>query len=99
MLLIADAGAVIARRGDDEVEGLLAGSTGALGHDIKELPVWLTQKLVEDAGVDIVAVLAGNIRGQRLIDAAGGHVHQPLLRLDDFDALHQQVGLIGRAHV
>ena len=93
MLLIADAGAVATRRGDDEVERLLSRCARALRHDVKELPVRLTEKLIEDAGMDVVAVLAGHIRGQRLIDAAGGHIHQPLLRFDDLDALHQQLGL------
>ena len=41
----------------------------------------------------VVAVLAGHVAGQRLIDASGRHVHQPFLGFDDLDALHQQIGL------
>ena len=93
VLLIADAGAVVTRRGDDEVERLLTRCAGALRHNIKQLSVGLAEKLIENTAVDVVAILAGHIRGKRLIDTASRHIHQPLLRFDDLDALHQQLGL------
>ena len=93
MLLIADAGAVIACGGDDEVQRLLAGGAGALGHHIEQLSVGLAEQLVKDAGVDVVAIFAGHFRGQRLIDASVGQVDQPLLRFDNIDALLQKVGV------
>ena len=87
MHLVADRVSVAACRGDDEVQRLLARSARALRHGLVQLTVALTQQLVKDAGVNVIAVLAGHLAGQRLIDAVRGHVHHPLLRVDDPDAL------------
>ena len=78
---------VAARRCNDEIERLLACRAGALGHNVEQFAVGLAEQFVEDAGVDVVAVLRGHLRGKRLIDAPGRQVYEALLALHDLDAL------------
>ena len=52
---------VAARRCNDEIERLLARRAGALGHNIEQFAVGLAEQFVEDAGVDVVAVLRGHL--------------------------------------
>ena len=87
MGLIADAVGVRTGGGNQEVERLHPGIAGALGHDIKELPVGLGMQLVEHHTVDIEAVLGICLRRQHLIEAVGGLIDDSLLGGQDFHSL------------
>ena len=87
MYLVANAVFIRTSGCDDEIERLLARRAGALGHDVEQLAVGLAEQFVEDAGVDVVAVLRGHLRGKRLIDASGRQVYEALLALHNLDAL------------
>ena len=63
MYLVADRILVAARRRNDEIERLLAGRAGALGHNVEQFAVRLAKQFIEDTGVDVVAVLGGDLRG------------------------------------
>ena len=57
MHLVADAVFIGTGSRNDEIQRLLSGRAGALGHDVEQLSVGLAQQFVEDTGVDVVAVL------------------------------------------
>ena len=87
MYLVANAVFIRTSGCNDEIERLLARRAGALGHDVEQLAVGLAEQFVKDAGVDVVSVLRGHLRGKRLIDASGRQVYEALLALHDLDAL------------
>ena len=93
MHLIADRILVASRRGNDEVQRLLSGRAGALRHNVKQLSVGLAQQLVEDTGMNVVAVLGRNLRGQHLINSASRQIHEAFLALHNLDALEQRRAL------
>ena len=66
-------------RGDQKVQRLHAGIAGALGHNIKELPVGLGVQLIEDDAMNIEAVLGIGLRRQHLIKAVRRRIDDPLL--------------------
>ena len=69
--LIADGLGVIARRGNEKIQRLHTGVTGALGHNIKQLSVWLRMQLIENNPVGIETMLIANVSGKYLVDTAG----------------------------
>ena len=83
--LIADAVHVIARRGNEKIEGLLSGVAGAVGHDIIELPVWLGVQLVKYHRMDVEAMLGVCLCGKYLIEAPQWLIEQALLRQHRLD--------------
>ena len=59
--LIADGLGIVARRSNKEVQRLHTGIAGALGHNIKQLPIWLCMQLIEHNTVGVKAMLIANI--------------------------------------
>ena len=57
MNFIADAVGVRSGCGNQEIQRLHSRITGAFGHNIKELSVWLSVQLIKDNAVDVEAVL------------------------------------------
>ena len=79
--------------GDQEVQRLHAGVTGALRHDVEQLSVGLCVQLVEDYAVDVEAVLRICFRRQHLVEAVRRRVNDPLLGGENLHALAER-----RAH-
>lgn len=57
---------------------------------LKQLSIRLSVQLVENNTVNIEALLAVRLGGKHLIEAVGRHIHDVLLRGQDFDALVQR---------
>jgi hypothetical protein len=87
VLLIADRLRIIPGGRDQEEQRLHPRVAGALGHDVKELPVRLRVQLIEDNAVGIEAVLVCHIGGQHLVEAVRRQVFEPLLRFEYLHAL------------
>ena len=65
---------------------------GSDGGWVTDYAAWL--QLVENAGADVQAMLGGHLRGQYLIDAAGGLVYHAFHGWNDLDPLAQRRGLL-----
>ena len=85
--LITDGLRIVAGRGDKEIQRLHTGITGALGHNIKELPVWLRVQLIEHHAVGVETVLITDICGEHLVDTARWLIDEPLLGIQYLDPL------------
>ena len=83
---IADGVCVIPCSGNQEIQRLHSGITGALCHYIKEFPVWLGVQLIKYHAVDIKAVLTVGLSGEHLIEAVGRLIDDPFLGGQYFDA-------------
>ena len=79
MRFIADGVGVRACRRDQEVQRLHTSVAGALGHNIKELPVGLSVQLIEHDTVDVEAMLGVGLCRQHLIEAVRRRIDDPLL--------------------
>ena len=79
MRLITDGMGVRPRRGDEEIQRLHPGVPGALGHDVKQLPVRLRVQLVKHHAVDVEAMLGIRLRRKHLVEGIGRRVDDPLL--------------------
>ena len=79
MDFIADGVCIVSGSGNQEIQRLHSGITGALGHYIKELSVRLGVQLVKDHTVDVKAVLRVGLGGEYLIEAVGRLIDDPLL--------------------
>ena len=89
MDLIADGLGVISGGGNKEVQRLHTSVAGTLGHNIKQLSVWLCVQLIEYNAVGVEAVLVADISGKHLVDTARGQIDKPLLGIQDFYSLCQ----------
>ena len=87
--LIADGLRVVAGRGDEEIQRLHTGITGALGHNIKELTVRLGVQLIEHHAVGVEAVFVADICGEHLVDTARWLIDEPLLGIQYLDPLRK----------
>ena len=85
--LIADGFRIVARRGNKKIQRLHTGIAGTLGHNIKQLAVRLRVQLIENNAVGVETVLVANVSGKHLVDAARGLIDDPLLGVQNFDAL------------
>ena len=79
MYLIADAVSVRSGSGNQEIQRLHSGITGAFGHNIKELSVRLRVKFIEHDPMDVEAMLGVGFCRKHLIEAVGRNVHDTLL--------------------
>jgi len=80
VLLVADGIHVVAGGRDQKIQRLFSRVTGALRHDIKQLPVGLSMKLIEHHAADVEAVLGIGFRGQHLVEAVRGRIDDALGR-------------------
>ena len=87
--LIADGLRIVAGRGDEEIQRLHTGIAGALGHNIKELAVWLGVQLIEHHAVGIKSVFVAHIGGEHLVDTARRLINEPLLGIQYLDPLRE----------
>ena len=90
---VADGFGIRTGCGYKEVKRLHTSITGALGHNIKELPVGLGVQLIEHHAVNVEAVLRVGLCRQNLIKAVCRQVHNPLCSGQDFDS-----AIEGRTH-
>ena len=90
---IADWICVCAGCGNQEIQRLHSGITGAFGHNIKELSVRLRVKFIEHNTVNVKAMLGIGFCRKHLIKAVGRDVHDTLLWGQDFHSFGK-----GRAH-
>ena len=67
--LIADGLRIVARCGDEEIQRLHSGVTGAFSHDIKQLAVGLGMQFVKHHAVGVETVLVAYIGGEHLVDS------------------------------
>ena len=63
MGFVADGIGVGSRSGDQKIQRLHSGITGALGHYVKKLSVRLSMKLIKDHTVNVKAVLGISLSG------------------------------------
>lgn len=65
--------------GNEEVQRLHTSIAGALGHNIKQLSVWLRVQLIKDNTVGIEAVLITNVSRKHLVDTSRRLIDKPFL--------------------
>ena len=77
--LIADAVGVCSGCGDEKIQRLHSGITGAFGHNIKQLSVRLRMQFIKHNPVNVETVLGVGFCRKHLIEAVGRDVHDTLL--------------------
>ena len=98
MYLIADGIGIVTRCGDKEIQGLLSGVAGAVGHNVVKLSVRLGVQLVEHHRMDVQPMLGVGFRRKHLIEAPQRFIYQAFLRQHRLDPGFQRRALLHHIH-